>query len=188
VRSSKTTTDGRGMNVICLPAARRIRDHIGLRPDNPRRGDRQPSSVLDSTGAVVIRTKATLTATPAGTSGSHLDRLAQPHAPVRRWGMPSDRLPGPPDQGSRSRTGAILGARPHSRPRTTMDTHGAQTAVPSVKADSPNPSGRLVETYGSEGWEFESPRVRHRPLTSGNAGRRLLVCPSGHLHSAAITI
>jgi hypothetical protein len=43
----------------------------------------------------------------------------------------------------------------------TSDDHGAQTAVLGVKADPPDQSGRLVETYGSEGWEFESLRVRH---------------------------
>jgi hypothetical protein len=46
-------------------------------------------------------------------------------------------------------TGANLGARPHSRPCTTTDAHGAQTAALSVKADPLDQSGRLVETYGS---------------------------------------
>jgi hypothetical protein len=30
-----------------------------------------------------------------------------------------------------------------------------------VKAHPPDQSGRMVETYGSEGWGFESLRVRH---------------------------
>src|SRR5215207_1162347 len=40
--------------------------------------------------------------------------------------------------------------------------------------------------YGSEGWEFESPRVRERPLTSTNAGWRPFSCPEGYLHSATL--
>ena len=70
--------------------------------------------------------------------------------------------------------GAILGARPHSQPRTTTDAHGEQSAVLSVKADSLDQFGRLVEIYGSEGWGFESLRVRNVfslvrdiPLTDG---------------------
>ena len=66
--------------------------------------------------------------------------------------MRSDYLPGPTDQGIKiARAGAILGARSHSRRRTTMDAHGAQTAVLGVKAAPADQSGRLVETYGSEG-------------------------------------
>ena len=58
--------------------------------------------------------------------------------------------PGPTDQGIKiARAGAILGARSHSRRRTTMDAHGAQTAVLGVKAAPADQSGRLVETYGS---------------------------------------
>jgi hypothetical protein len=57
-------------------------------------------------------------------------------------------------------SGAILGARPHTRPRTIADAHGAQSAVLGVKLDPQDQPGRLVETYGSEGWGFESLRVR----------------------------
>ena len=71
-------------------------------------------------------------------------------------------LPGSMDRRIKiAKPGAILGAISHSRTRTTTDAHGAQTAVLGVKADPPDQSGRLVETYGSEGWEFESLRVRH---------------------------
>jgi hypothetical protein len=59
-----------------------------------------------------------------------------------------------------AKPGAILGARSHSRPRTTTDLHGAQSAVLCVKAELPDLSGRSVEAYGSEGWGFESLRVR----------------------------
>ena len=65
-------------------------------------------------------------------------------------------------KGQGRQPGAILGARSHSRPRTTPDAHGTQTAVLSVKARSPDQSRRLAETYGSEGWGFESLRVRQR--------------------------
>ena len=45
-------------------------------------------------------------------------------------------------------------------PRTTTDAQGAQSEVVGVKADSTDQSEHLVETYGSEGWGFESLRVR----------------------------
>jgi hypothetical protein len=40
--------------------------------------------------------------------------------------------------------GAILGARPHSQPRTATDAHRERTPVLSVNADPPDQSGRLV--------------------------------------------
>ena len=57
-------------------------------------------------------------------------------------------------------TGSQSGSQIAQRPRPTMDAHGAQAAVLRVKADPPDQTGRLVETYGSEGWGFESLRVR----------------------------
>jgi hypothetical protein len=49
------------------------------------------------------------------------------------------------------------------QPRTCTEN---TSAVLSVKADLPDQSERLVEAYGSEGWGFESLRVRD---TSGCA-------------------
>jgi hypothetical protein len=46
--------------------------------------------------------------------------------------------------------GSHSGARPHTRPRTIADAHGAQTAVLGVKLDPQDQPGRLVETYGLE--------------------------------------
>jgi hypothetical protein len=43
------------------------------------------------------------------------------------------------------------------QPRTCTEN---TSAVLSVKADLPDQSERLVEAYGSEGWGFESLRVR----------------------------
>jgi hypothetical protein len=43
------------------------------------------------------------------------------------------------------------------QPRMSTET---TSAVLSVKADLPDQSERLVEAYGSEGWGFESLRVR----------------------------
>ena len=54
-------------------------------------------------------------------------------------------------KGKIAEPGANLGARPHSRPCTTTDAHGAQTAALSVKADPLDQSGHLVETQRSEG-------------------------------------
>jgi hypothetical protein len=57
------------------------------------------------------------------------------------------------------------------QPRTCTEN---TSAVLSVKADLPDQSERLVEAYGSEGWGFESLRVRNVfslvrdiPLTDG---------------------
>jgi len=62
-------------------------------------------------------------------------------------------LPGPMNRRIKiAKPGATLGARSHSRPGTTTDAHGAQTAVLGVKADPPDKPGRLVEAYGLEGW------------------------------------
>jgi hypothetical protein len=55
---------------ICLPSTRLMPNHIGMRLDKSRHGDRQPSSVLGREEAVCSRLTATLTATPAGTSGA----------------------------------------------------------------------------------------------------------------------
>ena len=47
-------------------------------------------------------------------------------------------------------TGAILGARSHSRPRTTTNAHVTRAPVLGMKADPPHRSERLIETYGSD--------------------------------------
>jgi hypothetical protein len=57
-------------------------------------------------------------------------------------------------------SGATLGARPYTQPHTIADARGARSAVLGVKLDPPDQPGLLVEIDGSEGWGFESLRVR----------------------------
>jgi hypothetical protein len=56
--------------------------------------------------------------------------------------------------------GAILGARRPRRLRTRR--HADVREQPHLGSETPNlnQAGRMVEAYGSEGWGFESLRVR----------------------------
>ncbi len=55
-------------------------------------------------------------------------------------------------RGSRSGTGASLGARRLNRHRTSKDSIGRSRQILSVALELADRLGRQIETYGSEGW------------------------------------
>ena len=58
--------------------------------------------------------------------------------------------------------GANLGARPGNWLRPKVDAGGGWAAANEPEEVPLDRNGRSIETYGSEGWGFESLRVRQR--------------------------
>ena len=84
--------------------------------------------------------------------------------------MPSD------DPSLRLAPGAILGARRSERSRTCPIVGGRAEASVSGKTTDRDALGRIADDYGSEGWEFESLRVRHsHHLVTGRSAGDLLL-------------